>query len=30
MELDCGGTKGGWMRIADHKKDYACPGGWAE
>ena len=30
MELDCGGTKGGWMRIADLRKGYACPGGWAE
>ena len=28
MELDCGGTKGGWMRIADFKKGDACPGGW--
>jgi len=23
MELDCGGIKGGWMRIADAKKGYA-------
>ena len=28
MELDCGGTKGGWMRIADYKTGDACPGGW--
>ena len=28
MELDCGGTKGGWMKIADFKKGDACPGGW--
>ena len=27
MELDCGGTKGGWMRIAYYKKGDACPGG---
>ena len=30
MELDCGGIKGGWMRIADvnTKEGDACPRGW--
>ena len=28
MELDCGGTKGGWMRIANLNKGDACPSGW--
>ena len=28
MELDCGGNKGGWMRIADVNKGDTCPGGW--
>ena len=28
MELDCGGIKGGWMRIADIKKGDTCPSGW--
>ena len=30
MELDCGGTKGGWMRIADTDttKRVTCPSGW--
>jgi len=30
MELDCGGIKGGWMKIADlnTKSENACPGGW--
>ena len=28
MELDCGGIKGGWMRIADIKKGDDCPSGW--
>ena len=30
MELDCGGTKGGWMRIADidTTKSATCPNGW--
>ena len=28
MELDCGGIKGGWMRIADIKKGDTCPNGW--
>ena len=28
MELDCGGTKGGWMRIADIKRGDTCPSGW--
>ena len=28
MELDCGGVKGGWMRIADFRKGDACPSGW--
>ena len=28
MELDCGGSKGGWMRIADIKKGDTCPHGW--
>ena len=29
MELDCGGIKEGWMRIADIKKEDPCPSGWA-
>ena len=30
MELDCGGTKGGWMKIADTDttKMVTCPSGW--
>ena len=28
MELDCGGIKGGWMRIADINKGDTCPSGW--
>ena len=30
MELDCGGTKGGWMRIADidTSRGDVCPSGW--
>ena len=30
MELDCGGTKGGWMRIADidTSRGGTCPSGW--
>ena len=30
MELDCGGNKGGWMRLADinTKKGVTCPSGW--
>ena len=30
MELDCGGTKGGWMRIADidTSRGDTCPSGW--
>ena len=30
MELECGGTKGGWMRIADidTKRGDKCPSGW--
>ena len=28
MELDCGGNKGGWMRIAHINKRSACPSGW--
>ena len=28
MELDCGGDKGGWMRIADINKGDTCPTGW--
>ena len=30
MELDCGGNKGGWMRIADidTSRGDACPSGW--
>ena len=30
MELDCGGTKGGWMRIADidTSRGDPCPSGW--
>ena len=30
MELDCGGNKGGWMRIADinTNKGDTCPGEW--
>ena len=28
MELDCGGTKGGWMRIADLNKGDTCPSEW--
>ena len=32
MELDCGGTKGGWMRIADidTKRGDQCPNGWVK
>ena len=32
MELDCGGNKGGWMRIADinTKRGDTCPSGWAK
>ena len=29
MELDCGGNKGGWMRIADVKEGDICPTGWS-
>ena len=29
MELDCGGIKGGWMRIADIKKGDTCPSGYS-
>ena len=28
MELDCGGIKGGWMKIADIRKGDTCPSGW--
>ena len=28
MELDCGGKKGRWMRIADINKGDTCPSGW--
>ena len=30
MEMECGGVKGGWMRIADldTKRGDACPKGW--
>ena len=28
MELDCGGNKGGWMKIADIKKGDTPPSGW--
>ena len=30
MELECGGTKGGWMRIAniDTRRGDQCPNGW--
>ena len=30
MELDCGGNKGGWMRIADTdtSRGDICPSGW--
>ena len=30
MELDCGGTKGDWMKIADTDttKTVTCPSGW--
>ena len=28
MELDCGGNKGGWMRIANINKGNTCPSGW--
>ena len=28
MELECGGNKGGWMRIADINKGDTCPSGW--
>jgi len=32
MELECGGTKGGWMRIADVdiKRGDQCPSGWVK
>ena len=31
MELDCGGNKGGWMRIADidTSRGNTCPSGWS-
>ena len=31
MELDCGGNKGGWMRIADidTSRGNICPSGWS-
>ena len=28
MELDCGGNKGGWMRIANFQKRDTYPSGW--
>ena len=30
MELECGGYKGGWMRIADYdtSRGDSCPSGW--
>ena len=32
MELECGGHKGGWMRIADHDTSRGddCPSGWTK
>ena len=32
MELDCGGNKGGWMRIADinTSRGDTCPSGWTK
>ena len=32
MELECGGTKGGWMRIAniDTRRGDQCPSGWVK
>ena len=30
MKLDCGGIKGGWMRITDIKKGDTCPSGWTK
>ena len=32
MELQCGGHKGGWMRIADHdtRRGDECPSGWVK
>ncbi|XP_065913690.1 uncharacterized protein [Dysidea avara] len=32
MELECGGTKGGWMRIADinTSRGDQCPSGWVK
>ena len=30
MELECGGNKGGWMRIANINKGDTCPSGWAK
>ena len=32
MELDCGGNKGGWMRLADinTKSGDTCPSGWTK
>ena len=30
MELNCGGTKGGWMKIADIKRGDTCPSGWSK
>ena len=32
MELECGGHKGGWMRIADvdTRRGDQCPGGWVK
>lgn len=31
MELECGGIKGGWTRVAylDPNSGYACPSGWS-
>ena len=32
MELECGGHKGGWMKVADHdiSKGDDCPKGWSK
>ena len=32
MELECGGTKGGWMRIVDidTRRGDQCPNGWVK
>ena len=30
MELECGGNRGGWMRVVNINKGDACPSGWTK